>query len=408
MRRRRPAARRTFPRRRRRGALLAAAVLAAAVLALMMSGWAERERRAAERAGAEGAARRLAELAWHLDSWLHDQPGLTLAAPSAPRELTAAERNLMLAAGGFAAPWINPDNRIFTGGTPPPSADWHVRFAVGWPSGSDPAAAGTGPPHGALMAEALTDEALGAVWAVRAALARLGGGAAGAAAATGTAEEGDIAQALARAAGFAAGAGDIALAAWAHSTVPPNAVLRRPRAGREAPGMDAELLFGPAGGMAAGRFLTGPGGVSLASAGGSGGTDPDFSALSLQTAALDARGTVSVAGEGSADHDITAAGDIEAGSLSADGTLVTTGRARFRTGTVAGRAEADRLTAQSARARVSAAVAGTADADEVSAERVDASSLSVTGTAEVYEIMFAPGGAGLNSGLTVRGTCVGC
>ncbi len=242
------------PRRHRRGYALPAAALALTIVAGLLAEWARQADRQRLRQGAEATAQRIDALAWHLDHWLHSDPSYTVVAATAPRRLTDAEAGMVVGTAAFAAPWLGSLSPVTTLATPPASASWHVRFAVGWPSGSDPAAAGTGPPYGVLLATALTDRAREQAPHVREALRRRGGGVpTGVAGGAQVAATGATGVEIARATGLTVGGNDIALMSWRHGRILRGLALRRQRAGHGSPGMVARLEL--AAGLEAGRVL---------------------------------------------------------------------------------------------------------------------------------------------------------
>ena len=112
--------------------------LALAVLALAAVEWTRWGDRRAVRADAEALAAQLSHHAWSYDHWLHAEPQAAAfrpdaGAPQAARLLTAAEIAGLLDARNHAAPWAADGLRLSSAVTAPAGADWHLRFAVGWP-----------------------------------------------------------------------------------------------------------------------------------------------------------------------------------------------------------------------------------------------------------------------------------
>ena len=186
---------------------------------------------------AEGVAQRLDELAWHLDHWIHDNPALTVTSPTSPRRLSAAETQAVADAAGFAAPWLLRSDVVSVEATAPAGARWHARFVVGWPSGQNPAAAGIGPPYGVVVA---TARGIGETQTIRVreALRRRGGGIASD---VEQVASGAAAIDIATAAGISVDEDDVVAFSWRHAGILPDIALRRPRAGRETPGMGSDF-----------------------------------------------------------------------------------------------------------------------------------------------------------------------
>lgn len=225
----------------RRGFALPAAPLALAVLVAFVADQMRVAERAHLRHEAEGTAQRIDTLAWHLDHWVHDNPAMTAGLPTAPRRLTAAETSQVTDGADFAAPWLRRSDAVSVGAAPPPSAHWHVRFAVGWPSGSDPSAAGIGPPYGVVVASPLNAFSQRQSRFVAEALRRRGGGVPTGDAGSTLPATGAAAVEIAQAAGMVVGSGDVAVLSWRHGAIQERIALRRARAGFDPPGMAAEL-----------------------------------------------------------------------------------------------------------------------------------------------------------------------
>ncbi len=228
------------PRRKHhRGFAMPVAPLALAVLAAFLAEQTRFAERAHQRHEAEGVAQRIDSLAWHLDHWIHGQPALTRAVPTAPRRLTSAETALVVGSAAFASPWLRRSDAVTVDATPPASANWQVRFAVGWPSGQNPAAAGTGAPYGVVLATALNGTAEKQTLRVREALRRRGSGVPEGQ--VGSVATGAAAVDIAQAAGLTVDSDDVIAFSWRHGRIRKEIALRRPRAGLAPPGMTTEL-----------------------------------------------------------------------------------------------------------------------------------------------------------------------
>ena len=343
--------------RRRRGASLFAGLLLLTAISVALAGVIELSERAQRRHGAEAVAQRIDSLAWHLDHWLHDVPAFTVAAPTAPRALTAAETARAVSAP-FAAPWLLTSDAVSVAATAPASADWHVRFAVGWPSGSNPSAAGTGPPYGVVVALALTDRARRQSHLVKAALRRLGSGVPSAEPGATPPAAGAAAVEIADAAGFTVDGDDVALLSWRHGRISPGIALRRPRAGFPPPGMATEFVI--AGTLDADRLLV-AGDARLEE------LDGPRADLEAGSAAV---GEVRVTAGLEVEADITVGGDLTVGSLDAErfesptSRVESTGASTFRLAEVGGDGSAASASVQAAR------VVQLLDADTLDAGRI--------------------------------------
>ena len=313
-------------------------------------------------------------------------PSFTVATATAPRRLTDAETGEVVGTAAFAAPWLGSSSSVTTLATPPASASWHVRFAVGWPSGSDPAAAGTGPPYGVLLATALTDRARQQAPHVREVLRRRGGGVpTGVAGGAQAAATGAAAVEIATATGLTVGGNDIALMSWRHGRIRRGLVLRRPRAGHDPPGMVARLEL--ADGLEAGGVLVDGNAVfrSVVAAG------AGFEAGRLAVARLTG-GELEVEAATTVDGDLTAdAVSVERLEVPEGAVSVSDGStSSFRIITVQGNGSAGSASVQAARVR------GSLEADSMSAGLVAAVDL------ETPILDMSGGGAGSGTRVTDR------
>ena len=364
--------------------------LALAVLALVAAEWTRWGDRRAVRANAEALAAQLSHHAWSFDHWLHAEPQAAAfrpdaGTPQAARLLSAAELASLLDPRNHAAPWVADGLRLSgAAGATPAGADWHLRFAVGWPVSSTAGGAGWGAPYGVMVATAASNRAEDESVLVRNALIRRGRTVL-AGAAAGTPPE-DIARAIALAAGLAVGDDDIAVPAWSYSRIEDGLVLRMSRAGQPAPGMETALEFAPGG-----SILRAPAGTSSITA--------DTAALSsLGGAALDiaagdlAGGTARIGGDLLTAGDMAVAGTARAGSLEAvrwgnAGALDSTGTAAVVQFDSTGPVNAGRVRAESV-----SVIQGGSAVGEVQAGRIDVRRQAAI--AEIQEVgnLFAAGG----------------
>ncbi len=407
---------RRFPSRRRRGLSLAGMTLAASLTALAAAEWARLELREQRRTDAEAAAAEIAVHAETLDHWLHagDQAAVMRPGPSAPerpRMLTAAETDAVTApAGPAAAPWSGTGGNVSTQlPAPPVGARWHVRFAVGWPSADDPAAAGSGPPHGVVIAEPLTARAAEDALRIRAALRRRGGSSADPDPASAAPAAGDTAVAIAAAAGLTVNAGDLVVPAWVFSRIPRHLALRHARAGHPPPGMDTDLSFAAGAGLTAGRIEAGTAVIGeVVSLPGqpaprvSGGT---LTVTRLKANRLAVRGQTSVGG------DIVLDGRLTAGEFSASGGIDLSGTGTLRHAAVAGDVSATEVKAEAVSAEGDVALSGALTVSGLlAAHAVDAAVIDVARELRILGLLYAPSVDLTGSGLEFigGGLCRGC
>ncbi len=357
-----------WPARDRRGAALFGGIMLLAVLAAGFAGLARVAQQAELRHQAEAAAQRIDSLAWHLDTWLHSNPGFTIAATGParpPRGLSAVETGQVVSPP-FAAPWLGQSDAVTTADPPPPSSDWQVRFAVGWPSGGTPSVAGIGPPYGVLVATALTGRARSQVARIREALRRRG--AAVPTGAAGLPAAGVAAIGIATAAGLPVdpAGNDVVLLSWRHGRILDGIALRRPRAGHPPPGMNADLQLSR--GLVAGR---------LEVAG-----DAEFRSVTAPAADLAAGSVVSVdlrSADLEVESGILVGGNVTAASIASErfdspATAVSsTGASAFRLARVQRDAGAGRASVQAA------AVSGTLDVRSLDAGMITGLDLETPG-----------------------------
>ncbi|MDE0333368.1 MAG: hypothetical protein OXI64_00295 [Defluviicoccus sp.] len=344
---------RPLPRRARRGGALFAATLATALAALAATEWARYQNRVLDRGRAEILAATLAARAWALDNWVHSEAQASAMRPApgttaTPRALTpnpGAIDDLSLPSGGSAAPWaLTADS---------PAAGWRTRYFAGWLSGADPAAGGGGPPYGVIVASPVSSEARRIAGRVRESLARRGAGFAAPDPSSNAPDPGDVALAIARAAGYAPGALDIAVPAWLYGGIEPRFALRLARAGQPPPNAGAGIGFAAGSQVAADEIY----------------------ADSASFLSISDRGTGLALSAGGS----LAAGELEAGSLAAGGNVIGSAGATISNRLRADLLEASRLETASGAAKARQAVL----ANGASPTSVSVNLLSVDGAAAI-------------------------